>query len=228
MDAPTRCRCPASRATSASSTSGSDTGTSQRCCTGSISTSPPGRRSRSSATPAPASRRSRSSSPLLRPAGRAGHDRRPRLAGRHAGLDPLAARHRPKGFLFSGTVAENIAFGRPGRAGRSRPLRRRSVRTRSSRSSPSATTRSSASGGSASRSGSASSWRSPARFSRTRGSSSSTRRPRPSTAERRIRRRLRGARGAYSVRHRPPALDHPARRRHRRARPRAGRGARHA
>ena len=47
-------------ATSASTTSTSPTRPAPRCCTGSTSTSPPGRPSRSSATPAPASRRSRS------------------------------------------------------------------------------------------------------------------------------------------------------------------------
>ena len=52
-----------SRVTSASSRCGSRTAPAPRCCTGSTSTSPPGRRSPSSGTPAPASRRSRSCSP---------------------------------------------------------------------------------------------------------------------------------------------------------------------
>ena len=51
------------RARRASRASASATAAATRCCTGSTSTSPPGRRSRSSATPAPASRRSRSCSP---------------------------------------------------------------------------------------------------------------------------------------------------------------------
>ena len=54
--------CRGSRATSASRRSVSATARGRRCCTGSTSTCPPGRRSRSSATRAPASRRSRSCS----------------------------------------------------------------------------------------------------------------------------------------------------------------------
>ena len=62
-----------------------------------------------------------------------------------------------EGFLFGGTVAENIAFGRPdARRRRSRPPRRPSARTASSSSSRTATRRSSASAARASRSASAS------------------------------------------------------------------------
>ena len=85
-----------------------------------------------------------------------------------------------EGFLFSGTIAENVAFGRPD-ASRSEieaaAARRRRRRVRR-RASPTATTRSSASAASGSRSASGSSSRSRARSSRTRASSSSTRRRR--------------------------------------------------
>ena len=77
-----------------------------------------------------------------------------------------------EGFLFAGTVAENIAFGRPeatprGDRRRDPRGRRRRVRRRGSRT---ATTRSSASAAHGSRSASGSSSRSRARCSPTRGS----------------------------------------------------------
>ena len=88
-----------------------------------------------------------------------------------------------EGFLFGGTVAENIAFGRPeAGARRSRRPRGRSAPTASSPSSRTATRRSSASAARGSRSASASSSPSPRRSSPTRASSSSTRRPRRSTS----------------------------------------------
>ena len=88
-----------------------------------------------------------------------------------------------EGFLFAGTVRENIAFGRPGASPRtSSPPRRRSAPTTSSRRSRTATRPSSASAAPGSRSASVSSSRSRARCSPTRGSSSSTRRPRRSTS----------------------------------------------
>ncbi len=76
-----------------------------------------------------------------------------------------------EGFLFAGTVDENIAFGRPGRrATRSLQPRRPSAPTSSSSGSRTATTPSSASAASGSRSASASSSRSRARCSPTRAS----------------------------------------------------------
>ena len=77
-----------------------------------------------------------------------------------------------EGFLFAGTVAENIVFGRPdatprGNRRRRAHGRRRRVHRRDSRT---ATTRSSASAASGSRSGSGSSSRSRARCSPTRAS----------------------------------------------------------
>ena len=68
------------------------------------------------------------------------------------------------GFLFSGSVADNIAFGRPGApATRSWPRRGRWARTSSSRCCPRATTPTCASAAGGSRPGSASSSRSRAR-----------------------------------------------------------------
>ena len=76
-----------------------------------------------------------------------------------------------EGFLFAGTVAENIAFGRPA-ATREEIIAAapRSAPTSSSTSSRTATTRSSANAARGSHSGNASSSRSPARCSPTRGS----------------------------------------------------------
>ena len=122
-----------------------------------------------------------------------------------------------EGFLFAGTVADNIAFGRPDASREeivAAGVRRRRGRVRRRRS-RTATTRSSASAGSGSRSASASSSRSRARCSPTRASSSSTRRPRPSTSapsgesSSGLRRLLAGPHG---VRHRAPPVDDPARR----------------
>ncbi len=88
-----------------------------------------------------------------------------------------------EGFLFAGTVAENIAFGRPGHpARRSRTPPGQSARTGSSRHSAPATTRSSASAAFDSRWASVSSSHSPGRSSPTRAYSSSTRPPRRSTS----------------------------------------------
>ena len=77
-----------------------------------------------------------------------------------------------EGFLFAGTVAENIAFGRPGRRARGDRLRRARGRRRRvhRRSSRTATTPSSASAAPGSRSASASSSPSRARCSPTRAS----------------------------------------------------------
>ena len=89
-----------------------------------------------------------------------------------------------EGFLFAGTVAENIAFGRPAATRaeiESAAARRRRGRVRRRRC-RTATTRSSASADSGSPSASASSSRSRARCSPTRASSSSTRRRRRSTS----------------------------------------------
>ena len=89
-----------------------------------------------------------------------------------------------EGFLFAGTVHDNIAFGRAGRDARRRGRggadRRRPRVHRGARGA--ATTPSSASAARGSRSGSGSWSRSPARSSPTRASSSSTRRPRRSTS----------------------------------------------
>ena len=133
----------------------------------------PARPWRSSGTPAPASRRSRSCS-------RASTTRREgaitidgidlrdvtqESLRRQLGIVPQ------EGFLFAGTVAENIAFGRPD-ATREEVVAaaRPSAPTSSSTGSRTATTRSSASAARGSRSASASSSRSPARSSPTRGS----------------------------------------------------------
>ena len=101
----------------ASSTSASATATAPRSCTGSTSTSLRERRSRSSATPAPASPRSRSCwrASTSRASGRItidGHDLRDvtqESLRRQLGIVPQ------EGFLFAGTVHDNIAFGRAGR-----------------------------------------------------------------------------------------------------------------
>ena len=108
----------------------------RRCCTGSTSTSRPARRSRSSATPAQASRRSRSCSPASTTRARARsrstastcRDVTQESLRRQLGIVPQ------EGFLFAGTVAENIAFGRPDATpGRDRrAAARQSARTSSS------------------------------------------------------------------------------------------------
>ena len=87
-------------------------------------------------------------------------------------------------FLFSGTIGENIAFGRPDASAEevARGGAARSAPTSSSAGSSTATTRRSASAASSSRPGSASSSRSRARSSPTRASSCSTRRRRTSTS----------------------------------------------
>ena len=101
------------------------------------------------------------------------HDRRRRPARRHAGVAARQLGVVPQeGFLFAGTVRENIAFGRPDASledviDRSADGRRARVRPAGSRT---ATTRSSASAARASRSASGSSSPSPARCSPTRGS----------------------------------------------------------
>ena len=89
-----------------------------------------------------------------------------------------------EGFLFAGTVRDNIAFGRPeaSRRGDRRGRRGRRRATSSSSGSRTATRPRSASAAAASRSASASSSRSRARSSPTRASSSSTRRRRASTS----------------------------------------------
>ena len=132
-------------ATSPSRTSASPTAAAPRCCTASTSTSPPARRSRSSATPAQASRRSRSCSPAstTRREGRITidgidlRDASQESLRRQLGIVPQ------EGFLFAGTVAENIAFGRPD-ATREEVVGRRaapSAPTSSSTASRTATTR---------------------------------------------------------------------------------------
>ena len=76
---------------------------------------PAGRRSRSSGTPAPASRRSRSCSPASTSRARAGsrstattcNDVTQESLRRQLGVVPQ------EGFLFAGTVRDNIAFGKP-------------------------------------------------------------------------------------------------------------------
>ena len=104
-----------SRASFASRTSASPTAAAPRSCTASRSTCPPARPSRSWGTPARASRRSRSCSPAstTRPPARSrstapicGTVTQESLR-RQLGIVPQ------EGFLFAGTVAENIAFGRP-------------------------------------------------------------------------------------------------------------------
>ena len=115
VDRPEARPCPRSPATSASRTCASATATGPRSCTGSTSTFPPGRPSRSSGTPAPASRRSPSCSRASTTRARAritidGHDLRDvtqESLRRQLGIVPQ------EGFLFAGTVRENIAFGRP-------------------------------------------------------------------------------------------------------------------
>ena len=99
----------------ASRTCASPTAAATRCCTESTSTSPPERPLPSSDTPAPASRRSRSSSPASTT----------RRTGGSRSTEPTCAtitqaslRHQlgvvpQEGFLFAGTVRDNIAFGRP-------------------------------------------------------------------------------------------------------------------
>ena len=85
-------------------------------------------------------------------------------------------------FLFSGTIRENISFGRPDASDEDIRAAARAVgRIRSSSSSTTATTPRSASAASSSRRGSASSWPSLARWSLTPGFSSWTRPPRMST-----------------------------------------------
>ena len=88
-----------------------------------------------------------------------------------------------EGFLFSGTVRDNIAFGRPSTPATRRSRRRPapSARRRSSRRSSTGTTRRSASAACSCRPASASCSRSPARSSPIRGSWCWTRRPRTST-----------------------------------------------
>ena len=73
-------------------------------------------------------------------------------------------------FLFSGTVADNIGFGRPDAHRRrdARPRPRRSARTSSSPRCPTATTPTSTSAAAGCRPGSASWWRSRGRSSPTR------------------------------------------------------------
>ena len=182
-----RASCRGSRATSASRTSASATATCRRCCTGS--------RPRRARRDDGGARRSHgrgqvddreADRALLRPA--RGPDRRStgttsatsrrRSLRRQLGIVPQ------EGFLFAGTVAENIAFGRPeatraeveaAAARRGRARLRLGARGRLRHAS-------SASAASGSRSASASSSPSPARCSPTRASSSSTRRPRRSTS----------------------------------------------
>ena len=97
-------------------TSASDTGRGPRCCTAWTSTSRPARRSRSSATRARASPRSPSCSraSTTRCDGRITIDGH-RSARRHAAFAPARSSGivPQEGFLFAGTVTENIAFGRP-------------------------------------------------------------------------------------------------------------------
>ena len=101
----------------ASTASASRTGAATRCCTGSTSTCRPGRPSRSSATRAPASRRSRSCSraSTTRRDGRITIDGIDLRDVTQASLRRQLGIVPQEGFLFAGTVAENIAFGRPGR-----------------------------------------------------------------------------------------------------------------
>ena len=121
---------------SASKTSASATATGPRCCTGSTSTSRPGRRSRSSGTPARASRRSPSCwrASTTRATGAItidGHDLRDvtQASLRHQlGIVPQ------EGFLFAGTVQREHRV-RPSRTRRPSEIvrrRRPSARTSSS------------------------------------------------------------------------------------------------
>ena len=93
----------------------SATAAATRCCTGSTSTFPPGRPSRSSATPAPASRRSRSCSraSTSRRSGRITIDGVDLNDVSQASLRRQLGVVPQEGFLFAGTVADNIAFGKP-------------------------------------------------------------------------------------------------------------------
>ena len=103
------------RATSASRTCASATATGRRCCTASTSTSRPGRPSRSSATPARASRRSPSCSraSTTRVEGRITIDGVDLRDVTQASLRRQLGVVPQEGFLFAGTVRDNIAFGRP-------------------------------------------------------------------------------------------------------------------
>ena len=112
-------------------------------------------------------------------------------------------------FLFSGTIGENIAFGRPDATREEIAGGRRAVGADEfiERARPRATTPRSASAARSSRPGSASSWPSPARWWPTRGSSCSTRRRRTSTCTPRARiedglRRLLAGRTAIVIAHR--------------------------
>ena len=99
----------------ASSTSASAMATFPTSSTTSTSTFPQAPRSRSSATPAPGSRRSQSSSPASTTRARAaspidGTDLRDvtqESLRRQLGIVPQ------EGFLFAGSIADNVAFGRP-------------------------------------------------------------------------------------------------------------------
>ena len=205
-----------------------------RCCTASTSTCRPGRPSRSSATPAPASRRSRSCSraSTTRPSGAItidGIDLRDvtqESLRRQLGIVPQ------EGFLFAGTVADNIAFGRPGRdargdrrggaGGRRRRVRRPArgrLRDAARRARLAALARSAAA-----RRVRARAARRPAHPDPRRGDELGRHRHR---AEDRARAPPPAAR-PHRVHHRPPPLDDPRRRPDRRARARRGRRAGHA
>ena len=171
---PARASSRTSTATCASRTSASPTAAAPRCCTASTSTCRPERRSRSSATRARASRRSRSCSraSTTRVEGRITIDGVDLRDVTQASLRRQLGVVPQEGFLFAGTVRDNIAFGRPGREPRGGRRRRdrRSARTSSSSGSRTATTRSCRSAARGSRSASASSSRSRARCSPTRAS----------------------------------------------------------
>ena len=87
----------------------------RRCCTASSSTSRRARPSRSSATPAPASRRSRSCSraSTTRPTARSRSTAPTCATVRQESLRRQLGIVPQEGFLFAGSVADNIAFGRP-------------------------------------------------------------------------------------------------------------------